>query len=313
MSNSTPSRNPSAEIRGILRREVNFGCPIRYAAEGGCGSPVLTYHHFDPPWAGNYTHDPGGMIALCAPHHAHADAGAWTVNQLREFKKHPFVDDRLHVRCPWGPEKALMKVGPCLVVGSGAPIRLDGNEVMGFDPVEIEGLDIRTVEFNSIIQDHKGRPWIRIERSSMDIELRGIKDVILTPGGKLFEVRDKGKTWVLVRFKKIRAEQFQEWFSRFVRVTKQQKKDGHAEALVKSGWETVQRLGLIDTEGALPVFSLEGLFQTPRVSTLIQGNRMITEIHIPGLKETVRWHSSITDREHRRLLKYEGHEFFSVG
>jgi hypothetical protein len=29
------------EIEKLLRREVNFGCPVP-----GCGSPWLKYHHF---------------------------------------------------------------------------------------------------------------------------------------------------------------------------------------------------------------------------------------------------------------------------
>ncbi len=76
------NRTPLAKIRRLLRREVGFGCPVE-----GCGSPYLTYHHFDPPWARRPHHEPKGMLALCLQHHKEADAGAFTDSQLRQLKK----------------------------------------------------------------------------------------------------------------------------------------------------------------------------------------------------------------------------------
>src|ERR1044071_4697508 len=133
------SRDPGAEIKRLLRQEVNYGCPVRYPDGNGCGSPILTFHHFDPPWEGNHVHNPGGMIALCPEHHHQADGGLWTKDQLQDFKRNPFVDDALRVRWPWAPETLVMKVGPSLVIGSGSPIRLDGRPVMKFSPRLIKG------------------------------------------------------------------------------------------------------------------------------------------------------------------------------
>lgn len=75
------NRTPPLEVRQQLRREVSFGCPVE-----GCGNPYLYWHHFDPPWSEGQHHDPQGMIALCAEHHAKADAGAYTIEQLRALK-----------------------------------------------------------------------------------------------------------------------------------------------------------------------------------------------------------------------------------
>jgi hypothetical protein len=75
-------REPPAEVRRELRREVGFGCPVE-----DCGSPYLTWHHFDPPWNERQHHDPCGMVALCRDHHPEADSGAFTPKQLREFKQ----------------------------------------------------------------------------------------------------------------------------------------------------------------------------------------------------------------------------------
>jgi hypothetical protein len=52
-----------------------------------CGNPYLYWHHFDPPWREREHHEPQGMIALCAEHHAKADAGAYTKRQLSELKR----------------------------------------------------------------------------------------------------------------------------------------------------------------------------------------------------------------------------------
>jgi hypothetical protein len=75
------SRTPPLDVRRQLRKEVGFGCPV-----DGCGSPYLEWNHFDPPWRERAHHDPDGMIALCAEHHAAADAGAFTIEQLRDMK-----------------------------------------------------------------------------------------------------------------------------------------------------------------------------------------------------------------------------------
>jgi hypothetical protein len=75
-------RTPPAKIRRILRKEVNFACPV-----DECSSPYLTYHHFDPQWSERPHHNPEGMIALCLQHHKEADAGAFTHVQLRKLKK----------------------------------------------------------------------------------------------------------------------------------------------------------------------------------------------------------------------------------
>ncbi len=75
------NRTPPAEVRRALRYEVGFGCPA-----DECGNPYLEWHHFDPPWSEREHHDPAGMVALCGEHHKKADAGAYTVEQLRAFK-----------------------------------------------------------------------------------------------------------------------------------------------------------------------------------------------------------------------------------
>ncbi|WP_133202535.1 MULTISPECIES: hypothetical protein [Arthrobacter] len=73
-------------VLNILREEVGYHCP---ADKDGdiCGSPYLTWHHFDPPWRVEKHHRPEGMIALCREHADKADNRSYTDDQLRTLKK----------------------------------------------------------------------------------------------------------------------------------------------------------------------------------------------------------------------------------
>lgn len=99
-----PNRTPPAEVRRTLRREVGFGCPIR-----DCRNPYLEYHHFDPPWATRHHHDPQGMIALCATHHA--KAAAWTPEDLRSMKRTSPNPQEVQGRFEWMRREILAVVG----------------------------------------------------------------------------------------------------------------------------------------------------------------------------------------------------------
>ena len=77
-----PGRDPYEWVKTTLRQEVGFCCPVQ-----GCGSPYLTWHHFDPPWRVEHHHRPEGMIALCREHADKADHGSFTDDQLRELKR----------------------------------------------------------------------------------------------------------------------------------------------------------------------------------------------------------------------------------
>ena len=76
------NRKPPVDVKRQLREEIGFGCPVPE-----CGSPYLEWHHFDPPWHVENHHNPKGMIALCRTHHIQADQGAFSVDQLHEFKQ----------------------------------------------------------------------------------------------------------------------------------------------------------------------------------------------------------------------------------
>lgn len=72
-------------VLDVLRDEVGFHCPA-VSDDDICGSPYLTWHHFDPTWRVEHHHRPEGMIALCREHADKADNGSYSNEQLRRFK-----------------------------------------------------------------------------------------------------------------------------------------------------------------------------------------------------------------------------------
>lgn len=101
------NRTPPKAVRQHLRREIGFGCPVP-----GCANPYLEWHHYDPPWHEREHHEPQGMIALCAEHHRKADAGAFTVDQLRMFKADAIAKAKeIQGRFDWLRHRLLAVVG----------------------------------------------------------------------------------------------------------------------------------------------------------------------------------------------------------
>jgi len=298
------SRDPGTVIKQQLRREVNFGCPVRFHDGSGCGSPILTFHHFDPPWAGNYVHRPDGMVALCPQHHAQADGGLWSTAQLRAFKRSPFVDDAIKVQWPWQPETLVMKVGPSLIVGSGSAMRLNGRPVMHFRPVEIEPLAIRTVQFDPEVRDEQGKPWLRIEESWFDLRLAGTTDLVFTPQTKTFRATHGDTTFLEMRFNRMPIERFQEWLPTFM---------SNPEIAVSAA-QSAMSVGAVDSEGQVSVVTFEDRFRSKEVEVMVMGDRMTFRSFVPGLEGQFDWHSWVVDSKRRAILRMgKGPEFFSLG
>ena len=103
-----PGREPPAHVKRVLRREVNYGCPVP-----GCGEPFLEWHHFDPTWSEEKHHRPEGMIALCTQHHPQADAGTFEIETLKGFKANPNPLEVVTAKFNWMPSRCLIRLGGC--------------------------------------------------------------------------------------------------------------------------------------------------------------------------------------------------------
>jgi hypothetical protein len=102
------NRTIPEKVKSQLRLEVNFGCPLP-----DCGNPMLTWHHFDPPWHIRNHHDPKGMIALCHEHHSMADQGVFSNEQLHTYKNNPNELSLVKSKFLWFPEASIIRLGGC--------------------------------------------------------------------------------------------------------------------------------------------------------------------------------------------------------
>jgi hypothetical protein len=272
-----PSRDPPRAIAAALRREVNFGCPVRFANGEGCGSPVLTYHHFDPPWAENHQHNPDGMIALCPEHHDRADGGNWTRQQLREFKKHPYVDDVVKCRWPWTAEKLVMQFGPNLTIGQGSPLWLDEKPVLGFRPQPNPNLGNEVIIFDSFIEDRAGNPWMKIEEGSFSLEAGPTNDLIFRPRTAALDARHKDGTSLQVRYRRVPLSRFEEWWKSFNH-DKRWNRDNRYDTPSKF----LTKFDVLDSDNSVPTVSVMGQFVTGHARVQITKRKMTFQCLLPG-------------------------------
>ncbi|MEW8055956.1 MAG: hypothetical protein AB2796_11590, partial [Candidatus Thiodiazotropha sp.] len=114
------NRTPPKNVREKLRQEVGFGCPI-----DECSNPYLQWHHFDPPWRIKNHHNPEGMIALCPAHHGKADAGAYTPNQLRAYKKNKVQSQKIKGKFDWLRNDLLVVIGGMFYYKTLSPLKIN--------------------------------------------------------------------------------------------------------------------------------------------------------------------------------------------
>lgn len=315
-------RDPGDKIKTLLRQEVNFGCPVREHGNTGCGCPILTFHHFDPPWSGNQIHDPIGMIALCSTHHDQADGGLWTNAQLREMKKNPFIDDTIKVPWPWNPETLVLKLGPIFVVGSGSALVLNGKPVLSFHPESINQLGIKSIVFNSEINDVDNQSWLTIKDNFLDIEICKISDMYFTAQTKKFVAKNKKKNMsVSLEFKKKKVEVLDKWLVQFMRLGEKQKKLGKTKLdLAQEIGKTITKSGSIDRDGNISFLQIKGMFQTPEARFNITGKhlKMHVDRMLLGKEETVNFHTWVVNEKYHLSLcydssRYGGREWLRIG
>jgi len=299
-----PSRDPGDQIKAMLRREVNFGCPVRHVDGTGCGSPILTFHHFDPPWATCFAHHPEGMIALCPSHHLQADAGLLTNAHLRDFKRHPFIDDRLKVRWPWQTETMLIKVGRSIVLGGGSALRFDGVPVIKFARAEIPGFGVHTALLSSHVRDQQRRTWLNVEDGWLDLRLEHTVDAQFSAQTKTFLAKHADDTFMSLRFRRPSVGAFLKWLPSFW-------SDAPSLASVV---RSIENAGAVDSDGHVPVVEFEGRFTTDKVSIRVRQHEMTFESLVPGMRGEFPFKSHLVDGECRMVLTMEkGPEFFSLG
>lgn len=184
-------RTPPQSVREILRKEVNFGCPVPK-----CGIPYLTWHHFDPPWKEKEHHNPEGMIALCATHAGLADGGRWTKGQLRQMKRNPYVSlDKISEFYNYLRKNVVCIIGN-VAYNVKNVLEINGERVIGFER-DSEGYD----RLNLLIRDANGNPILIMENNFWIAISGDLFDLRCSAQGRELEVISKDKqTNLYMRF-----------------------------------------------------------------------------------------------------------------
>jgi hypothetical protein len=192
-------RTPPVGVRRQLRREVGFGCPVE-----GCSNPYLTYHHFDPPWKEREHHNAEGMIALCAEHHAKADSGAFTREQLGELKRKA-VERRSEPqgRFDWLRRELLVVVGGNFYPRAEGVLEVGGRRVIWFSR-DTGGHICVNVDLPFVSKSGEPRLLLR----DNDWLLQGIPtDFECPPSGRLIHAKYENGDELRVEFFELRDQQ----------------------------------------------------------------------------------------------------------
>lgn len=176
-------RRPPTDVLRKLRVEVGFRCP---ADDGGepCGSPYLTWHHFDPPWRVEQHHRVEGMVALCQEHHKKADVGTYTRDQLRRFKEQGRTRAaEVQGRFGWMRQEYLAVVGGNAYMDVPVVLQVDGQPAVWFSENEFgEKL------LNLRLPDVAGRGEVFIEENLWTVMPHDVRDVVCPPSGRTIRV-----------------------------------------------------------------------------------------------------------------------------
>ncbi|WP_435601485.1 hypothetical protein [Streptomyces sp. C10-9-1] len=202
------SRTPRKDVLTILRREVGFCCPVT-----GCGSPYLTWHHFDPPWRIEKHHRPEGMVALCREHADKADNGAFTNDQIRTLKREGRSRaSEVRGRFDWMRSKILTVVAGNFGYECYTALEVGGVKCIWFERDE-DGYLLLNVKMPTLAQ----RPRAEIERNAWTVS-SGAHEVLCPPSGRLVEVKYENGDRFRVEF--FILESSEEFASRYPHVAR---------------------------------------------------------------------------------------------
>ncbi len=241
------NRKPPVKVLKALRREVGFACPM-------CGSPFLTWHHFDPPWRERKHHNPNGMIALCPEHAAHADGGHFTIEQMRGLKR-PLDDSGIvSAKWPWAPEKALFILGTLFLVGEKPVLSLRNKIVFGLRKSALPPVKVPFFNLTADIRDSSGNQLLEIKDNCLTFYGASLKDVRCPPQARLFELKHESGVEVTIRHERVLAN------------------GGLQEYIDKAGMSNIPNMFLnqvidtaTDSEGRIPIIDIEGTILTKDV------------------------------------------------
>lgn len=255
------SRTPPTSVREILRREVNFGCPVE-----GCGEPYLTWHHFDPPWRVKKHHNPEGMIALCLTHAGQADSGTWIDDQLRRMKREPYLTgEDIQSKFDY-----LRKDTVCMIGNIAYQVKnvmtIRDERVIGFN-IDSDGYN----RLNLLIRNRYGTPVLQMDDNFWIAHTSSLHDISCSARGKTLEIVSNDGTKLKMRFDDYKQDVFRNILVNEV---------GALEAMVD---RFIKDIGAPET---IPVWALAGTLKWGLATITIRRNELNLRVEIDGVTKT---------------------------
>lgn len=190
-----PGRQPPRALLRELRKEVHFRCPIP-----DCGSPYLTWHHFDPPWRVERHHRISGMIALCREHADKADNGAFTNDQLRNFKSQEYRHESIFGTFDWKRQHVLVVTGSIFHYDCDVAIQFGDDPALWFNR-DADG----SLLLNFWLPSFTGEPRVEME-DNVWIVPPAVDELISPPHGRLIEVRYASGDYLKIEYREARSQ-----------------------------------------------------------------------------------------------------------
>jgi len=254
-------RTPPDSVIRALRSEVGFACPV-------CGSPFLTWHHFDPPWREKHHHNPEGMIALCPEHAAHADGGHWTIVQFRNLKRPLNADVRIVASWPWQPEKAVFMLGNCYYIGERPLLSLGGCSVFEASRYSLPGLNSSAVMFSVNLRNEAGRPVLSLNDNFLSFRAHDLSDVQCPPQARIFEVKDKTGIFLKLQHKRLSLDSF---------LKKVPKTTYNTVDTIEYVSKMIQ-VSAVDSEGMIPLIEISGDLKSKYINMQLSRDKFTFQI-----------------------------------
>ena len=243
-SSMSLTRTPPAAVLDVLRSEVNYGCPV-----ADCGSPFLTWHHFDPPWRETKHHDASGMVALCSEHARIADNDMYTKDQLRAFKLAPFVKDRLQYQWPWTTEQLLVVLGRVVLIGPRPVIALGGRNLVTFERGALPNVSQPIVYVGVDLPDATGATIVTMKENWLDVDVRQLESMEVPPGTRDLHLKHSSGVELDLHLKRYPPSEFDHLIDELL--------EG---AVQRADTKALARRVAADSEGKLPVLRVRGHF-----------------------------------------------------
>lgn len=188
-------RNPP-HVKKKIRQEDGFLC-----AHPECDDPFLYYHHFDPPWAELNHNNPEGIIALCGKHVNKADGGAYTKEQLREWKDNaPSKNQKIQSKIEWLRKDIVAQVGGQSFSKNIWDIRLFGKPLLWFRKDKETGYRLMNLDLPSI----SGQSLIRMTNNDWELYVKP-RDLICGPYGKKITIQFFSGEFFEIEFRDVPA------------------------------------------------------------------------------------------------------------